>query len=140
MNYRILKYYDFITKLQFLSKFQKKKSFSIHVKDIYTIIQFHNYDYHITIYQDQWDDYKIETKLPYYLFHITSGHSSKCSTYFWVDIATNLISPIPDTHFQYNQTDYDFYRSTRSPCDPKPLKYGLKRFQKLILCAANIII
>lgn len=38
------------------------------------MFQIINFDYHITIFRDQWDEYKSLTGLDYHLFHLTSNN------------------------------------------------------------------
>lgn len=108
--------------------------FNLLIKDKYSMITIPNFNYHITIFRDQWDEYKSITNLDYHLFHITSNDiaNTKCSTYFFVDIYTNRIKKIPDKYFKYGQDSYSFYSSTRFPCDYKSIKTGIKFFQKIL--------
>lgn len=106
---------------------------SLRVKDKYVMVQIPNFDYHITIFRDQWDDYKDVTNRNYHLFHITSNNPNiKCSTYFFVDLYSNRIKKIPDKYFKYEQDSYGFYSSTRSPCSYKLIKPAIKLFQKIL--------
>lgn len=87
-------------------------------------------NYHVTIYRDQWDDYETVTKLPYYLFHISSNEEkSKCSSYFWVDKHNLKIKTIPKKYFQYGQPDYGYYSSTRQPCQPNEIRPLIELFR-----------
>lgn len=104
----------------------------ISVRKGYFVIKFNNL-YHITIYQDQWDDYFMQTKLPYYLFHISSNNiENRCSSYFWVDRDTNKIKGIDEKYFKYEQPSYSFFGSTRKPCEMKEIKSILSRFQSIL--------
>ena len=116
---------------------QDKYQYSI--KPLYTVIHLPTYpDYHITIYQDQWDDYKLNTGKPYHLFHISSNdEQNRCSSYFWVGTNTNKIQKIPRKYFKYNQPIYDYFSSTRSPCELKKVIPLLKILQKIINEAAR---
>ena len=137
MKYRIIRYDDLIKKLFFLSKNQTK--FTIQVKDIYMMIQIPKYEYHITIFRDQWDQFRDETDLNYYLFHVSSEKTDpKCSTYFWVDMETNLIKKIPAEYFAYGQEKFSMKSSTRMPCDYELIKDVVSKFQKILLHVTNI--
>lgn len=103
------------------------------VKDKYSMIIIPKSKYHITIFRDQWDEYKSTTNLNYHLFHITSNSADiKCSTYFFVDSNTNRIKKIPNKYFKYEQESYGFSASTRSPCEYKSIKRELNYFQKIL--------
>jgi len=122
-----------ITYDELINESQYSNQFTLHIKDTYSMIQIPNFDYHITIFRDQWDLYKSETNLPYHLFHVTSNNLDiKCSTYFWVDLYTNQIKKIPDKYFKYGQPTYNLGASTRFPCDYKSIKPALKLFQKFL--------
>lgn len=137
MNYKKITHAELFIKLNYLTQFF---NFNLYMRNNYIIIKFPNCDTHITIFQDQWDKYYYETGLRYYLFHVTSDNVIPCSTYFLVDMDTNLIKKIPDMLFKYNQETYSFYTSTRSPCDYKSIKKCVKQFQKLLLRVGNLVI
>ena len=107
--------------------------YPVSIKSKYSVIMAPGLDYHITIFQEQWDDYEETSTKPYSLFHISSNdEKNRCSSYFWVSKYTNRVKKIPRKYFLYNQPSYSFFSSTRSPChlwDVKPL---LKIFQKIL--------
>jgi len=107
--------------------------FPVSIKKNYSVIMVPGTDYHITIFNDQWDNYEIISGKPYHLFHISSDNElNRCSSYFWVSKYTNKVKKIPRQYFMYNQPNYTFFSSTRSPChlwDVKPL---LKIFQNIL--------
>ena len=110
-----------------------KSSIKLYIKDKYFMIMIPKLGYHISIFRDQWDEYKSKTNRNYHLFHITSNDANnKCSTYYYVDLYTNRIKKIPNEYFLYNQDTYGFYSSTRSQCEYKLIKPGLKYFQKIL--------
>ncbi|AAV50963.1 hypothetical protein [Acanthamoeba castellanii mimivirus] len=117
--------------------------YHITVKNNYLVISVPDIDYHVTVFQDQWDDYFKFTKKPYHLFHISSNSEiNKCSSYFWVGLYENRIQNIPRKYFKYNQDEYNFYSSTRSPCVLKELTLLLKHFQYILnkikkMCSNN---
>jgi hypothetical protein len=93
-------------------------------------------NFHISIFQDQWDNYEKLVNMPYYLFHVSSNESTgKCSTYFWVDKETLQIKNIPDKFFKYESETYDHTKSTRSKCKFIDIKPSIKKFQKILLIA-----
>src|SRR5438132_437164 len=107
MNYRVLNYAELLDRIDYLSHFDQ---FNYYFKNNYIVIQFPNCDNHVTIFQDQWDQYYSDTGLHYYLFHITSNDSTNiCSSYFWIDMETNLIKKIPPMYFEYNQKKFGLY-------------------------------
>lgn len=110
-----------------------QKKFTMSVKPIYCVLSLPREKYHVTIYQDQWDDYQQKTGMPYHLFHISLNQErDRCSSYFWVDKKTYDIKNIPEKYFKYNQENYDYSRSTRSPCPPTRIKHILKIFGGLL--------
>ncbi len=121
-------------------KYSELKSFLIHyyqdfltVKIDYIVIRIPNQFYHITIYQDQWDDYMHTTNRPYHLFHISSNNKdTRCSSYFWINVKTLKIQKIPRGLFLYNQPSYSFDSSTRNPCPLANILDILKFFQKIL--------
>jgi len=122
-----------ITYNELISFLKKQHSYPVSVKKKYVVIIIPNKKYHITIFEDQWDDYTNITGLPYHLFHISSDNEeNRCSSYFWVDRSTNRIKNIPHKFFKYNQETYNFYSSTRNPCNYSDIKFLLKKFQKII--------
>jgi hypothetical protein len=111
----------------------KQKRFPINSKSIYTVVSIPNSRYHITVFADQWDAYQKTTGLPYYLFHISSDDiDRRCSSYFWVRQTDLTILPIPSKYFKYAQPDFDFYSSTRNPCDSANIKAIVHQFQNLL--------
>lgn len=88
--------------------------------------------YHITIFNDQWDNYETVTDEPYYMYHITSNtqYPNKCSRYYRVSKKTLIISNIP--HFEYGADTFSFYKSTRKPCDKDHLIEINIWFEKLL--------
>jgi hypothetical protein len=120
----------------------KQKHFPVNSKPAYIVITIPKTRYHITIFADQWDDYQKVTNMPYYLFHIssddtiqgaTSGYSQdRCSSYFWVRKTDLNILPIPSKYFKYSQPDFDFYKSTRNPCNYNDISPIVGQFQNLL--------
>lgn len=103
------------------------------VRKNYLVINVPESEYHITIFQDQWDMYETETSYPYYLFHLSSNsEKNRCSIYFWVDKKNYRIKSIPSNLFLYDQPIYTFTSSTRSPCFYGDIKFLLKYFQKIL--------
>lgn len=112
---------------------ENQKRYPISIKNNYTVINFPSTNYHITIYQDQWDEYSSVTGLPYHLFHISSEDTEdRCSSYFWVRRSDNRIQAIPKKYFRYNQPNYNFYSSTRFPCKLKYIRFHLKSFSRIL--------
>lgn len=112
-----------------------KTTFKISVKTNYVVLTLPTIlDYHITIYEDQWDYYADFTGFEYYLFHISSNDTlHRCSTYYWVDIHTMDIVNIPPKYFRYEQESYDMYSSTRKSCESNDsVKILLQKFEKLL--------
>lgn len=97
-----------------------KSPFKISIKSDYLVLTLPlMIDYHITIYEDQWDFYSDFTGFEYYLFHISSNDTkNRCSTYYWVDVYDLSIVDIPPSYFRYEQETYDMYSSTRKRCKP----------------------
>lgn len=121
-----------ITYETFIYKFKKISYYNIVVKPKYCVITFPNAAYHITIYQDQWDDYQSVTGLPYHLFHVSSVEKEdRCSSYFWID-KTFKIKNIPKKYFCYEQDAYNFFGSTRRQCVYAEIKSILKQFQHVL--------
>lgn len=124
-----------ITYKKILLYLTKQHKYKIIIKKDYFIITNLNRkeNFHITVFQDQWDKYWKVTKKPYHLFHISSNDNiNRCSTYFWVDIYTYRIKKIPSKYFKYNQKSYGFYSSTRNPCNYYYIKPLLLVFQKIL--------
>ena len=118
-----------------ISFLKKQNIFRINIANNYCVITLPNkyYSYHITIYQDQWDDYENVTKFPYYLFHISSNNEkNKCSSYFWVDKNNLYIRTIPKKYFNYEQKNFSFYSSRRKTCRLSEIKILIKAFQKFL--------
>jgi len=105
------------------------------IKENYVMIKFSPQDtYHITIYRDQWNDFRKITGLAYHLFHISSEKIiPKCSTYFWVNTKNLLIKKIPPEYFKYGQDQFSMQSSTRYPCSYSRIKHILQKFQKILL-------
>jgi len=121
--------YQFLT-----TNLQKQNIYPISIKSNYLVIMIPGMDYHITIYQNQWDDYEKQMEKPYHLFHISSNsEENRCSSYFWVNKNTHRIQKIPKRYFSYNQPSYSFNSSTRNPCHLSDIIKILKIFQKLLL-------
>lgn len=120
--------------------------YPINIKSNYTVINIPETNFHVTIFKDQWDDYHKVSRLPYYLFHISSDDSQntsnaagiKCSSYFWVDKRSNKIKNIPRKYFKYNQPTFDFFSSTRSPCRLRDIRYLLMIFQKILFRVSKV--
>lgn len=111
----------------------KQSTYLFSIKPLYTVISPPNSNYHITIYKDQWDDYEAVSKKPYYLFHISSNNEeNRCSSYFWVDKKNLRIKYIPRKYFKYNQLDFNFFSSRRSPCALSEIKNSLQFFQSFL--------
>jgi hypothetical protein len=91
------------------------------------------FKYHITVYQDQWDQYQSPSGLTARLFHITHGHYDKfrCSTYFILDENLN-IREVPETDFKYEQPDFGMTKSRRSKCTNKALVIIIREFEKML--------
>ncbi len=120
---------NFLTSRQNISDFKYK----LIKKKIYSVITIPDTKYHISIFQDQWNNYESISNKPYYLFHISSNNEiDRCSSYFWVDKFDLKIKKIPNTYFKYNQPMYDFFSSTRNNCDYNKIKYILTQFQKML--------
>ncbi|XWV26907.1 hypothetical protein QJ857_gp0143 [Tupanvirus soda lake] len=116
-----------------LKHLKSQHLYPVSIKPNYCVIMAPGMNYHITIFQEQWDDYEKVSGKPYYLFHISSNdENNRCSSYFWVTKYTNRVKKIPRKYFLYNQPNYTFFSSTRNPChlwDVKPL---LKIFQSIL--------
>lgn len=127
--------YSYDNLITFLTIHQedKTKRYKLIKKKIYSIIVIPESDYHISIFQEQWDNYEAISSKPYYLFHISSNNEiDRCSSYFWVDKFSLKIKKIPSSYFKYNQASYDFFSSTRSSCTYENIKTSLICFQKLL--------
>lgn len=117
--------------LEFLRK--KFTDTTLTIKPEYFVINKPGSQYHITVYQNQWDDYEKEIAKPYHLFHISSNRvENRCSSYFWVNRITYKIRSIPTKYFKYNQNKYSLTTSTRSPCLLKDILRTLRYFQKIL--------
>lgn len=119
---------------QKLLKYLKRQHYyPVSVKKKYLVISVPGSKYHITVFQDQWDNYEKIAEKPYHLFHISSDETEKrCSSYFWVNKRNYRIQNIPRNFFLYNQPEYSFFSSTRSPCELRSIQPLLKIFQKLL--------
>lgn len=127
--------YDILTLYLKNNLYENFNGLTYSKKPLYTVIIDESRNYHITIYQDQWDDYEWITRKPYYLFHVSSNSSNnldRCSSYFWVNKTNYHIRKIPSKYFMYNQPTFDFMSSTRNPCKLSEIIPLLKKFQKII--------
>ncbi|AGC01726.1 hypothetical protein H012_gp739 [Acanthamoeba polyphaga moumouvirus] len=116
-----------------LKNLSKINNIILSIKNNYLIITLPNNNYHITIFQDQWDDYQKQINKPYHLFHISSNDTkNKCSSYFWVYKKNYKIYKIPNKYFKYNQPNYSFFTSTRNPCSYLEIKTLLKYFGRIL--------
>lgn len=112
----------------------KQHEYPVNTKQRYSVVVVPGSKYHITVFQDQWNDYQNVTGLPFHLFHISSdSEENRCSSYFWVDKNTYRIKKIPGKYFKYNQPAYNFYNSTRNPCHLSDIMPILKKFQRILL-------
>lgn len=110
----------------------------ITTKGHYFVIKIPGINYHLTVFQDQWDDYASQMGKPYHLFHISSDENkNRCSSYFWIGIKDHLIYHIPKKYFKYEQDSFGTDRSTRKSCEFNDVKPILKMF-KNILKSINI--
>lgn len=124
------------SKLSFYLK--KQHQYPVSVRKNYTVITVPNTKYHITIFQDQWDNYQSVSKKRYHLFHISSDQEdNRCSSYFWVDKNNYRIQKIPKKYFSYQQSNYSFFSSTRKPCNLKNIIKHLVIFQRLLKQISN---
>lgn len=102
----------------------------------YTIIFFPNkkYNYHISIFKDQWDDYSKITGKNYHLFHVSDNNNSenKCSRYYWIDKFNLKIKKIPKKYFSYHQSSFSIDKSTRIPCEYSNVEKIVHVFQKIL--------
>lgn len=122
-----------ITYQKLVSHLKKQNIYPINIKSHYCVIMIPKNKYHISIFQDQWDNYYNITNKPYHLFHISSNdEQNRCSSYFWVDMHNYKIKKIPKKYFMYGQTYYGFNASTRNPCDFNEIMNILKILQKLL--------
>lgn len=135
--YKNISYEDLIFYLKNKCKESSKIKFII--KSNYSIIKFSKSNYHITVYQDQWDEYQIKTSLYKNLFHVTSDDiiykkSNKCSVYFWLDISTREIKEVSPEYFSYEEDTYTFRSSTRKKCiiNDDIMKI-IKQFHRIII-------
>lgn len=118
---------------QLIIYLKKQKVYPISLKSKYVVILVPGSKYHVTIFQDQWDEYQNVTGLPYHLFHISSDHlENRCSSYFWVKRSNYRIKKIPKKYFQYGQPAFGFYSSTRMPCSLSEIIFLLKKFQGML--------
>lgn len=102
-------------------------------KPKYFMITTPNNMYHITVFQDQWNEYEAISHQPYHLFHVSSNQEiDRCSSYFWVCKKSYKINNIPEKLFAYKQPEYSFFSSTRSPCKFDNIKILLKKFQIIL--------
>ena len=117
-----------------ISYLKNQDEYMYSVKPLYVVVYIPRMQYHITIYQDQWDEYENVSNKPYHLFHISSNKEfNRCSSYFWVDKNNHRISKIPIKYFTYNQPIFNFFTSTRNSCKPSDVLIPLlKVFQKII--------
>lgn len=107
--------------------------YPVSIKKYYCVIMVPGIDYHITIYEDQWDRYEEISNKPYYLFHVSSNNeNNRCSSYFWVNKYNHIIKKIPRNFFMYNQPKYSFFSSTRNPCHLRDISILLKTFQRIL--------
>lgn len=114
-----------------LKYLKKQRKYRISIKKNYFVIAMQNY--HITVFQDQWDDYEKTINEPYHLFHISSNNEqNRCSSYFWVDKKNYQIQNIPSEYFSYGQPNYSFTSSTRTPCILTDIQKLLDVFQTLL--------
>jgi len=119
---------------QKLIDYLKQHKYPITIKPKYSVITVPGNNYHITIFQDQWDDYENTSGKPYYLFHVSSNNEiDRCSSYFWVDKNSLRIKRIPQKYFMYVQPTYSFHSSTRNPCHLGEIKNVLKKFQTILI-------
>ena len=122
-----------LEKLVYISNIEYRNKFFLNMYEKYIVINFPDRLEHITIFKDQWDQYSMQTKLPYHLFHVTSTtDTTKCSTYFWVNIYAHQIKKIPSKYFKYEAPEFSFNASTRPSCEYKLIKSSLKKFQQLL--------
>ena len=118
---------------QLIAYLKKQHEYPASFKNNYIVIMVRGTQYHITVFQDQWNDYEKVTSLPYHLFHISSDiANNRCSSYFWVDKNTYRIKKIPGQYFKYSQPSYDFYSSTRNRCKLGSIRQLLKAFQRIL--------
>mgnify|MGYP003445655108 FL=1 len=96
-----------------------KTPFKISIKSNYLVLSIPKIsEYHITVYENQWDYYSDFTDFEYYLFHISSNSTeNRCSTYYWVKTSGLNIVDIPSNYFRYEQETYDMFSSTRKKCN-----------------------
>jgi hypothetical protein len=126
-------YMDIISYSELISNLQCQTEYSINIKPLYCVIIIPKSQFHITIFQDQWDMYEHVTGLPFHLFHISNNdEKNRCSSYFWVDKNTYRLKYIPAEYFSYDQPNFSFFASTRKPCDITKIKIILKIFQKIL--------
>uniref|UniRef100_A0A6G6AAM8 Uncharacterized protein n=1 Tax=Borely moumouvirus TaxID=2712067 RepID=A0A6G6AAM8_9VIRU len=116
-----------------LKNLPKINNIMLSIKNNYLIITLPNNNYHITIFEDQWDDYQKKMNKPYHLFHISSNNiDHKCSSYFWVYKKNYKLYKIPNKYFEYNQPSYSFTSSTRNPCPYSRIKKLLSYFERIL--------
>lgn len=116
----------------FLSNYLYNNKIKCSINNEYIII-FYGQKYHITIFQDQWDEYHNITNLPYYLFHVSSNRKiNRCSRYYWVSKKKLKIQDIPKKYFKYQSSNYSYYSSTRQKCNRHDVIGIVKYFQTLL--------
>lgn len=52
---------------------KKIKNYTVSVRDVYFVINIPDYDFHVTVFADQWDEYSNKTQIPCHLFHISGN-------------------------------------------------------------------
>ena len=116
-----------------INELKRQHKYPISIKSNFTVVTIPGIDYHITIFQDQWDDYQKTSGKPYHLFHVSSNkEDNRCSSYFWVGRYTMHIKKIPRKYFSYNQPSYSFFSSTRNPCHLRDIQRLLVVFQHML--------
>lgn len=123
LNYQLL--------VEYLDKYYKNL---LSIKNNYFVISMPNFDHHITVYEDQWNNYQELSGLPYYLFHMSSSDTTttKCSIYFWVSKINGKILRIPKKFFTYGQNHYSHMGSTRPKCKFLKVVMLVKFFRRVI--------
>ena len=145
MDFNKLTYNWLITELKKINFKQNSifESLTVNDKKKYLMLsvkkQF-NVKYHLTIFEDQWNNYVSPSKLNAKLFHITfdvNDEEKKCSTYL---ILTDKyrVRLVPETDFKYNQPEFGMNASTRSQCIDKAIKLIAKSFEVLIYLIAKM--
>lgn len=95
-------------------------------------------DYHVTIFQDQWDEYQSPSKLTARLFHITH-EKTKCSAYYIVN-SDIQVQDIPKDDFKYEQPDFSHSASTREKCTDDIIKVINKQFEIVVNRMSNALL